>query len=91
MTPYKKGYLKELEAKRILKRRKKFHTIFRATSTHSPFDIVAISNSKILLLQVKSGKFSLKKELAKLKAIRVPQCVEKQLWCVEKCWKIIDC
>ncbi len=51
MTPYKKGYLKELEAKRILKRRKKFHTIFRAASTHSPFDIVAISGSKVLFLQ----------------------------------------
>ncbi len=91
MTPYKKGYLKELEVKRILKRRKRFHTIFRAASTHSPFDIVAISNSKILLLQVKSGKFSLKKELTKLKAIKVPDCVEKQLWCIGKHWKIIDC
>lgn len=91
MTPYKKGYLKELEAKRILKTKKKYHTVFRAASTHSPFDIIAISNSKILLLQVKSGKFSLKKELRKLKAIKVPDCVEKQIWCVEKGWKIIDC
>ncbi len=91
MTSYKKGYLEELEAKRILKSKKKFHTVFRATSTHSPFDIVAISNSRILLLQVKSGKFSLKKELKKLKAIKVPQSIEKQIWYLEKCWKIIDC
>ncbi len=91
MTSYKKGYLKELEAKRILKSKKKFHTVFRAASTHSPFDIVAISNSKILFLQIKSGKFSLKKELKKLKAIKVPQCAEKQLWYLEKNWKIIDC
>ncbi len=26
MNSYKKGYLKELEAKRVLKRKKKFHT-----------------------------------------------------------------
>ncbi len=91
MTPYKKGYLKELEAKRILKSKKKFHTVFRAASTHAPFDIVAISNSKILLLQVKSGKFSLKKELKKLKGIKVPICAEKQLWCIGKHWEIIDC
>ncbi len=91
MTPYKKGYLKELEAKRILKRKKKFHTVFRATSTHSPFDVVAISNSKILLLQVKSGKFSMKKELKNLKAIRVPASVEKQLWYLKKEWKIVNC
>ncbi len=91
MTPYKKGYLKELEAKRILKRKKKFHTVFRSAGSHSPFDIVAISKSKILLLQVKSGKFSLKKELTKLRSIKVPSGVEKQLWCIGKHWKIIDC
>ncbi len=91
MTSYKKGYLKELEAKRILKRRKGFHTVFRASSTHSPFDIVAISNSKILFLQVKSGKFSMKKELKRLKAIKVPDSVQKQLWYIEKNWKVVNC
>jgi Holliday junction resolvase len=91
MTPYKKGYLKELEVKRILKRNRKFHTVFRAASTHSPFDIIAISNSKILFLQVKSGRFNLKKELKKLKEIKVPNCAEKQLWSIGKHWKIIDC
>ncbi len=91
MNSYKKGYLKELEAKRILKRRKKFHTVFRAASTHSPFDIVAISGSKVLFLQVKSGKFNMKRELKRLKAIRVPTSVEKQLWYVKKAWKTVDC
>jgi Holliday junction resolvase len=91
MNSYKKGYLKELEAKRILKRKKKFHTVFRATSTHSPFDIVAISSSKILLLQVKSGKFSMKKELERLKAIKVPGSVQKQLWYIQKSWKVVNC
>jgi hypothetical protein len=40
---------------------------------------VAISKSKILLLQVKSGKFNFRKELEKLKAIKTPKSVEKQL------------
>lgn len=91
MTPYKKGYLKELEAIRKLKMKKRFHTVFRAAGSHSPFDVVAISKSKVLLLQVKSGKFSLKKELRKLKAIQMPKGVEKQLWCIRGDWKIIDC
>jgi Holliday junction resolvase len=91
MTSYKKGYLKELEAKRILKRRKKFHTIFRAASTHSPFDIVAISGSKVLFLQVKSGKFNMKRELKRLRRIKVPASVEKQLWYTKKEWKTINC
>jgi Holliday junction resolvase len=88
---YRKGYLKELEVIRILKRKKRFQTVFRAAGSHSPFDVIAISRSKILLLQVKSGKFSLKKELKKLRGIKVPNCVEKQLWIVQKDWKIIGC
>jgi hypothetical protein len=91
MTPYKKGYLKELEAKRILKTKKKFHTVFRAATTHSPFDIIAISNTKVLLLQVKSGKFNMKRELKRLRRIKVPVSVEKQIWYIKKEWKAVHC
>jgi hypothetical protein len=52
---------------------------------------VAISNSKVLLLQVKTGKFSFKKEVNKLKAIQTPKSVEKQLWILNKEWKIVNC
>jgi hypothetical protein len=58
---------------------------------HSPFDIVAISKSKVLLLQVKTGKFNFKRELEKLKAIETPKSVEKQLWILNKNWKIVNC
>ncbi|MEM3573305.1 MAG: hypothetical protein QXJ62_03630 [Nitrososphaeria archaeon] len=68
-SPYRKGYLKELEVMRILKDSGKFQVIFRSAASHPPFDIVALSKSKVLLLQVKTGKFSLKKELEKLKSI----------------------
>ena len=88
-SPYRKGYLKELKVVRILKKSGKFHTIFRSAASHSPFDIVAISKSKILLLQVKTGKFSFKKEVKKLKEIKVPKNVEKQLWILNKEWKIL--
>lgn len=90
-SPYRKGYLKELEVIRNLKKTGKFHTIFRSAASHSPFDIVAISKSKILLLQVKTGKFNFKKELEKLRKIKVPKNIEKQLWILNKEWKIVDC
>jgi Holliday junction resolvase len=90
-SPYRKGYLKELEVMRILRSSGKFEVVFRSAASHSPFDIVAISKDKVLLLQVKTGKFSLKKELEKLKAIQTPRSVEKQLWVLNKEWKVINC
>jgi Holliday junction resolvase len=90
-SPYRKGYLRELEVMRILRNFGKFQIVFRSAASHSPFDIVAISNSKVLLLQVKTGKFSFKKEVNKLKAIQTPKSVEKQLWILNKNWKIINC
>ncbi|MEM3488059.1 MAG: hypothetical protein QXO75_00110 [Nitrososphaerota archaeon] len=45
---------------------------------------MALSKDKVLLVQVKTGKFSLKKELAKLKSIKTPKSVEKQLWILNK-------
>lgn len=90
-STYRKGYLKELEVMRILKDSGKFSIVFRSAASHSPFDIVAISKSKILLLQVKTGKFNFKKELSKLKAVETPKEVEKQLWILNKEWKIVKC
>ena len=90
-SPYRKGYLCELEVMRILRNSGKFQVVFRSAASHSPFDIVAISNSKVLLLQVKTGKFSFKKEVNKLKAIQTPKSVEKQLWILNKEWKIVNC
>ena len=76
---------------RILRDSGKFPVVFRSAASHSPFDIVAISKSKVLLLQVKTGKFNFKKELNKLKAIQTPKFVEKQLWILNKEWKIVNC
>lgn len=90
-SPYRKGYLKELEVMRILRKSGKFPVVFRSAASHSPFDIVALSKSKVLLLQVKTGKFNFKRELAKLKSIETPKNVEKQLWILNKQWEIINC
>ncbi|MEO0242794.1 MAG: hypothetical protein ABIM42_07165 [candidate division WOR-3 bacterium] len=76
---------------RILRNSGKFPIVFRSAASHSPFDIVALSKNKVLLLQVKTGKFNLKRELAKLKAIETPKSVEKQLWILNKQWEIINC
>jgi Holliday junction resolvase len=90
-SPYRKGYLKELEVMRILRRSGEFQVVFRSAASHSPFDIVAISKSKVLLLQVKTGKFNFNREVSKLKAIQTPKLVEKQLWILNKNWKIVNC
>jgi Holliday junction resolvase len=90
-SPYRKGYLKELEVMRILRSSVKFPVVFRCAASHSPFDIVAISKSKVLLLQVKTGRFSFKRELVKPKSIKTPKSVEKQLWVLNKEWKIFNC
>jgi Holliday junction resolvase len=90
-SPYRKGYLRELEVMRILRGSGKFPVVFRCAASHSPFDVVALSKSKVLLLQVKTGRFSFKRELAKLKSIETPKSVEKQLWVLNKEWKIFNC
>jgi len=90
-SPYRKGYLRELEVMRILRRSGEFQVVFRSAASHSPFDIVAISRSKVLLLQVKTGRFNFKKELEKLRSIETPKCIEKQLWVLNKEWKVINC
>ncbi|MEM2914197.1 MAG: hypothetical protein QXH91_02165 [Candidatus Bathyarchaeia archaeon] len=90
-SPYRKGYLKELEVMRILRKSGKFPVVFRSAASHSPFDIVALSKNKVLLLQVKTGKFNFKKELKKLKSIETPKSVEKQLWILNKQWEVINC
>jgi len=90
-SAYRKGYLRELEVMRILRESGKFPIVFRSAASHSPFDIVAVSKPKLLLLQVKTGKFSLKKELKKLESIKTPKCVEKQLWILNKEWEIVNC
>ena len=86
---YRKGYIKEIRAVHELKRRG--YIAFRSAGSRSPFDVVGISSSEILLLQVKSGRKHLKDEIRKLKEIKVPKCVRKQVWLFGRRLKIIEC
>ncbi len=86
---YRKGYIKEIRAVHELKRRG--YIAFRSAGSRSPFDVVGISSSEIILLQVKSGKKHLKEEIRKLKEIRVPKCVRKQIWLFGRRLEIIEC
>jgi len=86
---YRKGYIKEIKAVHELKRRG--YIAFRSAGSRSPFDVVGISSSEIILLQVKSGRKHLKDEIRKLKEIRVPKCVRKQIWLFGRRLEIIEC
>jgi len=88
-SAYRKGYLKELEVARKLK--KAGYPVVFGASQKSPFDVIAISRHKVLLVQVKTGAFNMKKELEKLKAIETPENVSKELWVLNKEWKRINC
>jgi len=86
---YRKGYIKEIKAVHELKRRG--YIAFRSAGSWSPFDVVGISSSEIILLQVKSGRKHLKDEIRKLKEIRVPKCVRKQIWLFGRRLEVIEC
>jgi len=88
-SAYRKGYLKELEVVRKLKKFG-YPVVFRA-SQKSPFDVIAISRQKVLLVQVKTGAFNMKKEVERLRAIETPEHVSKELWVLNKEWKRINC
>jgi len=52
-SPYRKGYLKELEVMRILRNSGKFQVVFRSAASHSPFDIVAVSKSRFFFYRLR--------------------------------------
>lgn len=89
ITSYQRGYKRELELIRRLKRSKRFHTVLRSAGSRSPFDIVALSQYKIYLIQVKTGKGRFKKEIRSLKRLKVPPCARKQLWIYDDVWKLL--
>ncbi len=79
MNLYRKGYRAELKLVKMLKRDGRFHTVLRSAGSRSPFDVVAIGRSRMLLCQVKTGKGSFKKERRRVRQLRVPRCVKKQI------------
>jgi Holliday junction resolvase len=79
MSPYRRGYRAELALVKLLKQREEFHTVIRSAGSRSPFDVIAIGQSRILLCQVKTGTGRFKNELQKLRHLSVPRSARKQL------------
>ena len=91
MNLYRRGYKAELELMHLLRQRKEFHTVLRSAGSRSPFDVVAIGPTRILLCQVKTGKGSFKAERERLRLLQVPRCVRKQLRIHRnKKWKVLS-
>lgn len=84
MNLYRRGYRAELELVKLLKQREEFHTVLRSAGSRSPFDVIAIGESHILLCQVKTGKGSFQQERRKLKQLPVPRCARMQVWLYRK-------
>jgi len=89
ISSYRKGRRIELDLVRKLKKDKRFHVVVRSAGSRTPFDTVAVSRTRILLIQVKSGKGRFRKQIRKLGRIRVPDCARKQLWVYDKGWKLL--
>lgn len=89
ITCHQRGYKRELELIKRLKCSKKFHTVLRSAGSRPPFDIAALSKTKIYLIQVKTGKGRFKKEIRRLKRLKVPSCAKKQLWVYDRVWSVL--
>ncbi len=82
MTPnrkYEKGRRKENQTRDWL--RDMGHVVMRSAGSKGPFDIVAVSASGVLLVQVKAGTRPTKAEVKKLEAIEIPLA-----WCTKQIW-----
>ena len=60
VTQYERGRAKEYRCMELLKR--DGWTVGRSAASHSPVDIFAAKDGKVLLVQVKSGKARIKAE-----------------------------
>lgn len=77
MNRYHKGRRLEYQAMRELV----LHGYLpvRSAGSHTPFDIIGISGTDVLLLQVKAGKIG-KDEARRLREIPLPECAKVQVW-----------
>ena len=82
VTNYRRGYLIERKAKKILEDAGYF--VVRTAGSHSLFDIIAIDKVQIRLIQLKRVKgkyYSFKKEIEEIKLFKnMPINASKELW-----------
>lgn len=89
---YRQGYLAELELVKLLKRSPQYHSVLRSAGSRSPFDVVAIGASEILLCQVKTGgQGRYASEQRALEQLQVPGNVQKEIWIYrDREWQIVQ-
>lgn len=78
MSKYAKGRRAEYEVKKKLQ--EEGYLVVRSASSKSPFDLVAIRDDFILLIQVKVNQKTTQKLIKELEKIPVPDCVLKEIW-----------
>jgi len=95
MTQYRRGRQAEYWARDQLKE-DGYHTVVRAAGSKGIFDLVALGEHNVKLLQVKRvmGKRMPKygDELDAMRAVQVPECCQKELWIFSderKAWVIV--
>ncbi len=89
MTKYQKGFRLEHEIKDMYE--KKSYFVFRSAGSHSLFDLIAMNQKHIILIQVKSNTIS-QKEIDELKKFNnMPTCAEREIWIKKdrKGWEVI--
>jgi Holliday junction resolvase len=77
---YRQGYQAELKLVHLLRQRPEFHTVIRSAGSRSPFDVIAIGRSRILLCQVKTGKGRFPRERRELRSLPLPRCTVVEVW-----------
>jgi len=85
-VPYSTGYRVEREAKQMLESEGFF--VLRSAGSHGLFDLVAIKDNQVRLVQVKVIPFGehnlFKADQLKIKAFKVAYWIKKELWVYEK-------
>lgn len=81
MTNYKRGY--ETERKIVNELKKKGYLAVRTAGSHSLFDVIAINDKEVLLIQAKRTKKKYNwadENIYKFVELQVPGNVRKELW-----------
>lgn len=88
----------EAERECVLELKRRGYNAFRSAASKGPFDVIGISESEVLLIQVKrtkaQGRRNQSKACADLRTVPVPQhaIIRRQMWCWvdRKGWFVVD-
>ena len=81
MTNYRRGY--DIERKIVNQLKKEGYVAVRTAGSHSLFDVIAINEDEILLIQAKrtkTGYINADENVHKFADMEVPKGVLKRLW-----------